>query len=173
MPFILRDGSIWRETSSGELRTQASEVVDYLVDGTGAGLRADLVGLRLVRRPLPVRLVLRGAFPGAVRIGFEVRKGDHTVEVLPSADQAVVAGTWHPLDLSTLASALALSERHGLDSPGAVSPGQYLRLLADPVAGPLIVDAVEGREGLAGAASSPIDGPPLGVVPTEVPNALW
>ncbi len=163
MPFILRDGSIWRETSSGELRIQASEVVDYLVDGTGAGLRADLVGLRLVRRPLPVRLVLRGAFPGVVRIGFEVRKGDDTVEVLPSADQAVVAGTWHPLDLSTLVSALALSERHGLDSPGAVSPGQYLRLLADPVAGPLIVDAVEGREGLAGAASSPIDGPPLGL----------
>ena len=118
----LRDSEIVRD----DARVSAVEVLAALTDDGGSTLRRDVPEIRFSRMPLEVRVRVSGNFPEGLLSNIVARKAGALWNVVPNCDHIVVAGTWHPLETTSLFAARNICPK---DEQAGLSAGDYIRLL--------------------------------------------
>ncbi len=129
----------------------------------GPLVRAAADPVRVLSRPVPARLLMKGDFPDLITCHIAAMKGNEVVVCGSDADQVVIGGSWHPVEVDSLEAVLSLAASHGIDPGNAVTAGRYLSCLADPEFEHLMVDRLSGSSDLGAAASLLAEGPPLGL----------
>ncbi len=127
------DHGVWRSAVAVEITEAASGAESHEIRAATGLKFTDLVAIPAIS--------ISGGLPDHVRAHVVLRFGRRLIRVIPEAvDGLIIEKRWLPIDAQCLELCRLLLKNHGAEPSGALSLGNYLALISDPNAAPLLID---------------------------------